>query len=686
MKKNFRKNLMKLCFLLLTGALLTGTACSITDGPDKITTPEPTELPTIEPETPTAPPLPEEEAYDVSFSLPVTSRGQGEVKPETYAAVDGLGRTLSFNGDSYTSSLHSGTVGNKKENRYVGIFYSDWDEELGASNSIRNITQILEKYSDEEKEALKHDFKNKVWKGITGYHFWDEPIFNYYSTADKYVLRKHAELLADAGVDCIIFDNTNGAFTWKSSYTAIFETFTQAKAEGVKVPQVVFMLPFGATDGARTQLYELYNDIYSKGKYQDIWFYWKGKPLIMGYPESLGNSATDKEIKNFFTWRKNDGSYFVEDRDASHWGWLSTYPQCAYRNEDGTVEQITVGVAQNADYERQVLTAMSGFHVMGRSYAKGDYSYTYEKENGDKVVVSSAIENSKFYGINFQQQWDYALSLDPEFIFVTGWNEWVAMRMEKWAGDTTLTNCIVDQYDTEYSRDCEPSAGIMKDYFYYQLCENIRRFKGVDPEETVNRKKTIDIGGKISQWNDVPAYNTYVNSTWIRSKKNGSRGYGNKIYKNETARNDVVTAKVAYDDRYIYFYADAANELTPYTDEGWMRLFIDTDQTGSKANWEGFEFVINRVNPSDETHCTVERSKGGWDWETVGTAEYYVRKNVIQIRVPRTMLDMPEIATPPVFSFKWCDNNLLGENEGNIMNLYTDGEAAPGGRFTFVVK
>jgi len=47
---------------------------------------------------------------------------------------------------------------------------------------------------------------------------------------------------------------------------------------------------------------------------------------------------------------------------------------------------------------------------------------------------------------------------------------------------------------------------------------------------------------------------------------------------------------------------------------------------------------------------------------------------------------MPEIATPPVFSFKWCDNNLLGENEGNIMNLYTDGEAAPGGRFTFVVK
>ncbi len=686
MKKSFRNKLIRFLALGTLAAVMLSTGCSVNDGNvDNKATAEPTELPTIEPEIPTPAPLGEEEAYDVQFDLPITTQKIENVLPQTYAAVDGLGRTLSFNGDSYSSTLLSGNVGDRKENRYVGIFYSDWHEELGRSTSIRNVTQILADYSDEEKEALKHDFKNKIWKGNTGYHFWDEPIFNYYSTADKYVLRKQAELLADAGVDCIIFDNTNGTFTWKESYTAIFETFTQAKEEGVNVPKIVFMLPFGAVSWAAEQMRELWKDIYSEGKYQDLWFYWKGKPLMMGYPNSLGNTSTDNKIRNFFTWRQNDGSYFVEDRDASHWGWLSTYPQTAYRNDDGTVEQITVGVAQNADYKRQVLTAMSGYNVMGRSYSKGDYSYTYTKENGESVTVSSSIENSKFYGINFQQQWDYAISLDPEFIFVTGWNEWVALRMETWEGDKTLTNCLVDQYDTEYSRDCEPSNGIMKDYYYYQLCENIRRYKGVTPAEEVSRKKSIDIGGKISQWDDVPAYNTYVHSTWVRSKANGSRGYGNKIYKNETGRNDVVTAKVAYDDRYIYFYADTADVLTPYTDEGWMRLFIDTDQTGSKANWEGFEFVINRVNPTDETHCTLERSTGGWNWETVGELEYYVRKNVIQIRVPRTMLDMPEIGDPPVFSFKWCDNNLLGDNEGNIMNLYTDGEAAPGGRFTFVV-
>ncbi len=684
MGKRRTKPLIKALLLSLT-AITALSSCTVGGGGTNTPEPLPTEIPTIEPETPTAQPLSLEEAYDVPFDLPVTAQDGSLVRPMSYAAVDGLGRTLSFSSDEYSSSQYSGKVGGFRSDRFVGIFYSDWHEELGRSNGIRNVTKIMEPLSEEEREAAKHDFNHKVWKKTGGYHFWDEPVFGYYSTADKYVLRKHAEMLADAGVDCIIFDNTNGTFTWKESYTAIFETFTQAKAEGVKVPQIVFMLPFGAVEWAGTQMRALWEDIYSKNKYQDLWFYWKGKPLMMGYPNSLSNSADDKQIRDFFTWRMNDGSYFMEDGDSSHWGWLSLYPQAAYRNSDGTVEQITVGVAQNSDYKRGVITAMSGYNVTGRSYTKGDYSYSYTK-NGEKVTVDKNIENSKFYGLNFQQQWDYAISLDPEFIFVTGWNEWVAIRSETWEGDKSIKNTMVDQYDTEYSRDIEPSNGIMSDYYYYQLCENIRRYKGVDPEPEANRKATIDIGGKISQWKDIPAFSTYVNSTWERSKQNGSRGYGNKVYKSDTGRNDVVNAKVAYDDRYIYFYADAANELTPYTDEGWMRLFIDTDLSGTGNSWEGFEYVINRVNPSDETHCTLERSTGGWTWETVGTVEYYVRKNVIQIRVPRTMLGMPEIGKPPVFGFKWCDNNLIGENEGNVLNLYTDGEAAPGGRFTFVVR
>jgi hypothetical protein len=29
-------------------------------------------------------------------------------------------------------------------------------------------------------------------------------------------------------------------------------------------------------------------------------------------------------------------------------------------------------------------------------------------------------------GLHFAEQWTRALAVDPEFIFVTGWNEWIA--------------------------------------------------------------------------------------------------------------------------------------------------------------------------------------------------------------------------------------------------------------------
>lgn len=34
-------------------------------------------------------------------------------------------------------------------------------------------------------------------------------------------------------------------------------------------------------------------------------------------------------------------------------------------------------------------------------------------------------------GLYFDQQWQRALEVDPEFIFVTGWNEWTAGQMNR---------------------------------------------------------------------------------------------------------------------------------------------------------------------------------------------------------------------------------------------------------------
>jgi hypothetical protein len=109
-----------------------------------------------------------------------------------------------------------------------------------------------------------------------------------------------------------------------------------------------------------------------------------------------------------------------------------------------------------------------------------------------------------------------------------------------------------------------------------------------------------------------------------------------------------------------------------------MRLLLDTKAaTADSVDWENFEFILNRTAPTDEG-IVIERSTGGWNWETVGYADYRVSGNVLQLSVPRKVLGLSGSALK--FNFKWCDNNL---GDGDILSLYTDGDAAPGGRFCF---
>ena len=117
-KNRFGSDISRLAVLPVVAALLLSAACAKGGNTEPVIT----EKPTIEPEISTPAPLSLEEAYDVEFDLPVTGRGMDTVDPQSYAAVDGLGRTLSGTGDSYTSSLLSGTVKDRDDSKFVGIF------------------------------------------------------------------------------------------------------------------------------------------------------------------------------------------------------------------------------------------------------------------------------------------------------------------------------------------------------------------------------------------------------------------------------------------------------------------------------------------------------------------------------------------------------------------------------------
>ena len=569
-----------------------------------------------------------------------------DAMPDTWVATDALGRTLPTNAEA----------GDPKQDKYVGMFYWTWHVEHAKNYKPINLQNICDEYPD---AVTNHS--HSVWSTIGDYYgcFWNEPVFGYYTTTDKWVLRKHAELLADAGVDVIIFDNTNGTFTWRESYMVLLETFKQAREDGVKTPKISFILPFGDQNAAATQLREIYQSAYKNSGYNELWFYWDGKPLIMSLNTGLNRTnELDDEIYKFFTFRQGVPEYnAASQKNTTKWGWLAKYPQAVYTDGKG-LKQTTVGVAQNWS-KSAGLTAMNGTNIFGRTYTSKGYD---------------TRENAKLYGANFAEQWEYAIAQDVNFVFVTGWNEWVAQKQPTWQG---VKNAFPDQFNDEYSRDIEPSNGDLKDNYYYQLVSYIRKFKGVRQTPAPTDAKTINVNGSVSQWDSVgPYYIAYKNNTFERNIK----GYIGMTYTNTTGRNDIIGAKVARDSDNLYFMVECNSDITPYTDKAWMRLFIDTGS--SEQSWEGFEYVLNRTSPT-ATEATLERSTGGWSFKTVGKVSYKVTLNCLVVKIPKSYLGIT--GDKFTVNFKWNDNM---QKDGDVMDFYSNGDTAPGGRFmySYVVK
>ena len=607
--------------------------------------------------------------------LPVSDNDMKFVRSaDTWVVTDGLGRTVN---NSYTDT--------RREGKTVGLFFHTWHSSNSALGT-RNITSILKEHPE-----IQNDFTSPLW-GTAGAYFWNEPIWGYYRSDDEWVLRKQAELLADAGVDAVFFDNTNGTMTFIDDALTLCKVWSKARADGVNTPKISFMLPMFEYKDVAVQLREIYTRLYGAGLYQDLWFYWKGKPLIVGYPGQLNSkNKLDAEILEFFNFRvinhsQSADNIQVQNEDGTPvvmgaiqpevkesyqlWNWISVYPQLINCNPDGTPEQVAVAIAHNWCAETH-LTAMNNpkFQVFGRHYdpVKGQVD--------DR-------ENAKLYGKYFSTQWEYALEVDPEFIWVTGWNEWVAGRFQDFWG---VENAFPDNFSDEYSRDIEPSRGDLKDHYYYLLVNYIRRYKGTSAAQLCE-PATIDISTG-ADWEQVDnVYETYTGDTFDRNARGYVNNETNKPFKytNDTGRNDIVLSKATFDADNVYFMVQTAEPLTPYTDPAWMRLLLEVESMNgiapqTKGDWESFQYIINRNTPADATHALLEVSTGGWNWEAAGEVTYSVSGNTLQIAVPRALLGLAH-ADEFVLNFKWSDNMQV---DGDILDFYENGDVAPEGRYKY---
>ncbi len=224
-----------------------------------------------------------------------------------WPATDALGRSLPL----------ASEVGLPRSNRFVGMFYFQWlvsampipksphgDGPLDVSKILARDPQALQK-SD-----------SPLWGKVGHYHFWGEPLFGYYRSNDPWVLRRHAQMLADAGVDVLILDATN-AQTYREIYLALCKVFTEVRRAGGRTPQIAFMLN---TKAGRTAE-KLFRDFYQDKHYRNLWFNWQGKPLMICDPKEVSD-----ELKAFFTLRRAHWPFTMENTPYA-WHWEATYPQ-----------------------------------------------------------------------------------------------------------------------------------------------------------------------------------------------------------------------------------------------------------------------------------------------------------------------------------------------------------------------
>jgi len=548
---------------------------------------------------------------------------------DTWVATDALGRKVSYHQDP-------------RPDRTVAMFYFLWlgPEARGGPFDNSKILSI-------DPDAMQKP-DSPLWGPLGTMHYWGEPLFGYYLSDDEWVLRRHAAMLADAGVDTLIFDNSNKA-TYPEQYLALMKAFSEERKAGNKTPYVAFLTPFW---DPQSTVAKLWKELYSQGLYKDVWFQWEGKPLILADPEKV-----DPELRSFFTFRKPEPSYFKGPTGPNMWSWLEVYPQHVFKNERGEKEQMSVGVAQNAVDGK--LAVLSNPRSLSRSYHSGDWDTSPDAE---------------LHGYNVAEQWERAIKEDPRLVFITGWNEWIAGRFAEFAG-VSAPVMFVDEFDQEHSRDIEPMKGGHDDNYYYQMVDYIRRYKGSRKPPQAGPEKAIDVAGDFSQWKDVaPDYRDRVGDVYFRNHP----GWNTEThFLNTTGRNDLVLMKVARDTQNVYFYAKTADRITSHADPNWMMLFIDADRNHS-TGWQGYDYVVNlRVKDSHTTF--LEHTRSGWNWEVTAEAQYKVRGNELMIAIPRKALGLG--VDPIEFEFKWADNI---QNENSIDEFTLNGDAAPPGRFNYL--
>jgi dienelactone hydrolase len=574
---------------------------------------------------------------------------------------DGYNNNMIVGFDEYGRTVPA--AAGKKDKRDVGIFYFLW---LGQpqSSDIYDVSKII---AEQGQDIVFHEEGGKISPNGQA-HWWAEPLYGYYNSVDKWVIRKHLEMLTEAGVDFLIFDTTN-CLLYSEVAKKIMKMSQELRDEGWDAPQVCFYTHSRSIDTIK----QIYNTYYKKGNYPDSWYRIDGRPMIIGYT-SAEKDILEAESRGETTYKPSDLSQELQD--------FFYVKEACWPNDEHNDNSFP--------YTEWVYPQPLNGNTMNVSVATHPmvpFSFSLTHENwcnwgrGYDINTGENKHEDIYRGTFFQSEWETVFASDPqpEILMVTGWNEWIAYK-QPYGGEYMLC----DNVDMEYSRDIEPMQGGYEDAYFIQMITNIRKYKYNDSDGVIadNVYKTIDLNGSDAQWDEVKAVYRHVGT--VNDKRDAYGAAKTVHYSLPAADNNILSVKLTNDAENLYFRIECADPVKVTDNANWMNLFIGTG-TPAQKGWESYEYVIGRSRDAASGTAAIEQLSADFTGKPAGDATYAVNDKTVIYSVPMAAIgiDTNSVASALRIYFKVADG-VDGAEE--IMNYYVSGRCLPMGRLSYEYK